>query len=385
MKTHKKPKVAIVYQYIAHYRKSIFQRLSGDGDVEFTVISGRELDMSIKVLDPAIASEPVDQGGLRWMFVRNKWLAGRLLWQSGLDRELRDGGYDAVIFLGNAYYLSTWVQAVRCKLRGVKVMMWGHGFLREEAGLKGLIRKTFYKLASTHFVYSNRSIGIMRRMGLASKRFYQVNNSLDYPVHLALRDVIACSEDPYEEDNGLKLIFVGRLTSQKKLSELVEAHAELRKKGIPASVYFIGDGNERDALERLADSLGTLESIHFMGAIYDEEKLAQYIYHADICVSPGEVGLTAIHAMSFGTPVISHDNFDFQMPEFESIIDGKTGAFFKQGSITSLTDCIESFAKVTEDRESVRRNCLSMIDDNFTPEYQCTVFKKGIFEALADA
>ena len=57
---------------------------------------------------------------------------------------------------------------------------------------------------------------------------------------------------------------------------------------------------------------------------------------SDLCVIPGNVGLSAMHAFSVGLPVISHDNFDIQMPEFEAIIDSKTGSFYKHGNIEDL-------------------------------------------------
>ena len=53
---------------------------------------------------------------------------------------------------------------------------------------------------------------------------------------------------------------------------------------------------------------------------YNEEANAELLYNASVCVCPAEVGLTAIHSLLFGTPVVSNDNFDEQMPEFESII-----------------------------------------------------------------
>ena len=35
--------------------------------------------------------------------------------------------------------------------------------------------------------------------------------------------------------------------------------------------------------------------------------ISKYLYYADICVSPGNVGLTAIHSLTYGTPVNSQN------------------------------------------------------------------------------
>ena len=56
-----------------------------------------------------------------------------------------------------------------------------------------------------------------------------------------------------------------------------------------------------------------------IGECYSEETNAKLIYNADLCVAPGNIGLTAIHVMMFGCPAITHNDFKWQMPEFEAI------------------------------------------------------------------
>ena len=56
-------------------------------------------------------------------------------------------------------------------------------------------------------------------------------------------------------------------------------------------------------------------------------KLLKNLYFILHFVSPGNVGLTAIHSLSYGTPVLTHNNFNNQMPEVESIQPGFNGYF----------------------------------------------------------
>ena len=74
----------------------------------------------------------------------------------------------------------------------------------------------------------------------------------------------------------------------------------------------------------------------FFGPCYDESKIAELIFNADICLSPGNAGLTSIHVLTYGTPVITHNNSVHQMPEFESIIDGKNGTFFEENNLDDM-------------------------------------------------
>lgn len=381
-----KAKIAIIYHYVAHYRKGIFQKLSKNDEFEFTIISGKEVDIQITILDEAYARLPVPDGGIRWQFVRNKWIFGKFLWQKNLFSTIRENHFDAVIFIGNAYFVSNWYAALLCNLSGIKVLMWGHGFLRTERGLKGRLRAAFYRLAEGHFIYSARSIELMRKHGLGNKKLYQINNSLDYDSHLKLRQRVAHIESPYAGFDGyLKLIFVGRLIPQKELDLLLRAQDLLVKKGSKLKLYIIGDGTDRKKLESLSAELGLTDHVEFIGACFDESTLAKYIYFADICVSPGEVGLTAIHSMTFGTPVISHNNFHHQGPEYESIVEGETGDFFEQGSYKSLAKSIEKFIPLLDDRGGVREACFKMIDEYFTPDYQNRMFSRGLREVFLDA
>ncbi len=90
--------------------------------------------------------------------------------------------------------------------------------------------------------------------------------------------------------------------------------------------------------------------------------LRNFSYNASVCVSPGNIGLTAIHALSFGCPIITHNNFAEQMPEFESIKPSKTGYFYQQGDIADLKDKIR---KVISADESTRdRNPRRSIQGN---------------------
>ena len=129
----------------------------------------------------------------------------------------------------------------------------------------------------------------------------------------------------------------------------------------------------------MVGDLGLTNQVWFYGACYDERRIAELLYNADLCVSPGNVGLTAMHAMTFGCPVISNDNFSTQMPEFEAIEDGKTGTFFKENDIESLAEAISRWRDSSPDRELVRKACYKVIDEKYNPHLQLETLKKVIY------
>ena len=158
--------------------------------------------------------------------------------------------------------------------------------------------------------------------------------------------------------------------------------AILKERGQHYNMTFIGGGDIQQELEQLSVELGVKENVWFYGPCYDEKVLGDMIFNADLCVSPGNIGLSAMHSMVFGTPAITHDDFTHQMPEFEAIREGETGTFFKNGSVDSLADGIERWFKThQDDRETVRTLCMKEIDDNWTPQYQLNILRTHLFQS----
>lgn len=95
-----------------------------------------------------------------------------------------------------------------------------------------------------------------------------------------------------------------------------------------------------------------------IGECCSEETNAKLIYNADLCVAPGNIGLTAIHVMMFGCPAITHNDFKWQMPEFEAIKSMETGMFFEKGNLDSLVNSILDWFEIKiKEREKVRLAC----------------------------
>ena len=96
-------------------------------------------------------------------------------------------------------------------------------------------------------------------------------------------------------------------------------------------------------------------------------------------MAPGNIGLTAIHALMFGCPAITHNDFKWQMPEFEAIHAGATGDFFERNNVKDLADVISRWiSNNVSRREDVRLACYREIDEQWNPEFQMEVIEKAI-------
>lgn len=367
-------RVAVVYHSVALYREGIFRRLFGRAsNPEYTLISGRTSNQkSIRLLDPSLAQKPLENGGLRWTLIRNFWI-GQILIQPAILLLPFQRKWDCVVFLGNAYYLTTWIAAALCRLTGKRVLMWTHGYRSRETGRTAAIKNRFFKLAHGLILYGERGREALIEQGFSPDRLYVAYNSLNHDRHLALREKLSGSPSPavalFPEKRPV-IVWAGRFAPGKELPLLMRALVRLKQEKLFVNCLLIGEGPEKEDMEFLAKELGLTDIVHFAGAIYDEEELATHLLGCDLAVSPGPVGVFAIHAMSFGLPVLTCNDWQRQGPEAEAIIPGKTGDFFEAGDAGSLAKRIREWVGSDQEHEKRRSACLEQVDRYYNPDYQ---------------
>ena len=222
----------------------------------------------------------------------------------------------------------------------------------------------------------------MVKQGIPANRIFVLHNSLDYDVQLQLRQSIVPNsslfKDHFQNDNP-NIIYLGRLIEVKKLDQIIDAMALSKNTGHHFNLTLVGDGPCKESLSLKAKEKGLEKNIWFYGASYDQKLNADLVYNADLCVSPGNIGLTAMHCMMFGTPVLSHNDFKWQMPEFEAIVPGKTGDFFERDSVTDMSSKMDGWVDNNQHkRDEVRKCCYDVIDREWNPYFQIEVIKNSI-------
>jgi glycosyltransferase involved in cell wall biosynthesis len=373
-------KVAYFTNIAPHYREKLWLNFTKKSDVEFHFFFGNKLSQSI---------EPIDFNTKDWQpfqkqihKLSNLKRKKRLVYQKGIISQIIFKDWDIIILLGDANIVSNWLAAIIAKMKGIPVIFWGHGLYDgDEIFIKKKIRTTFLALADINLVYGQWAKNIMVKENFKQERIKVIYNSLDYEASKALREEVIIPDFYHNYFNNTypTLIFIGRLTKVKRLDILLEAVSRLTQKKVHFNLMLIGDGEERQYLENLAKKLRI--NIHFYGACYNEKEIGQFIANAHLCVSPGNVGLTAIHALSYGTPVCTHNDFKNQMPEFEAIQEGKTGCFFDK-SEDNLAETILHWFNKAPQRNIIRQNCYEVIDTKYNPYIQSKVLKESIKEVL---
>lgn len=368
--------VAIVYHFFPHYRSAILSELLKRKDFE-CILVGDVKDPNDSSIEPWIPPQDT--------FVRTpcRKLTSGVLWQTGLIRLITDRDLDVIIFLGNFTFLSTWIAALLAKRKGIRVLFWTHGWLRDEKGIKDAIRTRFYRLAHALLLYGNRAKQIAVRKGFSPHRLHVIYNSLDYKRQKEIRNLIsdqrllALRSKILSDSANSIVVCTGRLTKLKKLDILLNAMASLNQQGHKVCLLLVGDGPERESLERLSLKLNL--SVYFYGACYEEASLAELIMCANVAVSPGQVGLTAMHALAYGVPVITHGDLDHQMPECEAILPGRTGDTFQRGDVSDLAQVLKKWILRPWPDIQTRTECTTIIDKFYNPDFQASVISRAVF------
>ncbi len=262
---------------------------------------------------------------------------GPFFWQRGAVRLALRSKADILVVLGDVKVISSWLVLIIARVRGVPALLWTIGWHRREIGVKRL-RMTFYRMAKALLVYGRTGKQLGKEAGYPDHRMFVVG--IVYPPRQqCLLRVIASFPVPILPPLRKRVILsVGRLTPIKQYDLLLRAVDTDQILKAESTIVLVGEGTERLFLESQAKELDI--DLRLVGSVYGLEQLAPYYAHACVTVIPGAAGLTAVQSISFGVPVITHDDPEHQMPEFEAVVPGVTGDFFQFGDPRDLAGVI---------------------------------------------
>lgn len=181
------------------------------------------------------------------------------------------------------------------------------------------------------------------------------------------------NQTPTQNANPVAL-FLGRLDDEKKIDVFLRAVAQLTD--FPnLRVELVGDGGERERLQKLAESLKIASRVSFLGHVTDDELPGIY-ERATVFVMPSIAELQSIatmEAMASGRPVIAADAM--ALPHL--VHDGDNGYLFPPGDVEALAERLRRvLAADQKELSRLSENSLHLIQSH---DIQRTL---GIFEDL---
>jgi glycosyltransferase involved in cell wall biosynthesis len=149
--------------------------------------------------------------------------------------------------------------------------------------------------------------------------------------------------------------------SHKGQSFLIEACEHLRSNGIDVVCLFLGEGQDRPMLERMA---GGHDWIHLPGHVND---IQDHLASLDIFAFPSlheGLGSVLLEAMAAGCPVVASDVGG--IPDI--IQNEKTGLLVVPGNIASLVNALESLIADPNKRMTLPKKALATVNAEFSPQ-----------------
>ena len=180
-----------------------------------------------------------------------------------------------------------------------------------------------------HFIAN--SMAVAQRI----RRFYQREARVVYPP---------VDTDRFHPVGGIEgeyFLVVAALVPYKRIDLAVEACNRLDRE-----LCIVGDGPERRRLERLAGP-----SVQFFGWVAEDELVRLY-NGCRALLYPGEedFGITAVEVQACGRPVIALRKGGV----VETVLENRTGIFFRESSAEALCEAIGSFDEAVFDRGVIR-------------------------------
>jgi len=134
--------------------------------------------------------------------------------------------------------------------------------------------------------------------------------------------------------------WIGRMTGVKRTDDVLLAVRALRERGVDTVLCMVGDGPDRDAVERRAHQLGIVRDSLFLG--YQEEVASYYAaFDALILPSANEgTPVSAIEALGGGRPVVAT-----RVGGVPDVVrDGIDGFLVEPGDVDAMAERLSALA-----------------------------------------
>lgn len=143
------------------------------------------------------------------------------------------------------------------------------------------------------------------------------------------------------------VLAVARLVRGKGLDVLLEALALLEAGGVRAEALLVGDGPERERLERRSRELGLGGRVRFAGAVGQDRLRELYAAASVFCLPSFSEGVPVVlmEAMAMGVPVVASRITG--VPEL--VAEGESGLLVAPGRADQLADALREVLCADED------------------------------------
>jgi len=194
------------------------------------------------------------------------------------------------------------------------------------------------------------------------KKFWGRDSEVIYPP--VDTDFYTMTEDKTSVPEDFYLV-VSALVPYKRIDLAIKVFNKLNNK----KLKIIGTGPEENYLRKLAK-----KNTEFLGW-QDASSIREHYRRCKALIFPGEedFGIVPVEVQSSGRPVIAYGRGG----ALETVIEGKTGIFFRQQTEKLLLEAVEVFEKMNFDPKVISSNAAKFSRDNFIKNIKSFLEKCG--------
>lgn len=245
----------------------------------------------------------------------------------------------------------------------VCTVQYGYGNIRLHSGRGGLISvalKRLLRVADSITTISSYLMDTVHEYGFVGVEKI-IPNGVDTSLFAFRSEYIS---EEHTQRNQRVIITTSRLVKKNAIDTLIYAVCEVKKKIGSIKCYVIGDGPERNTLERLVHDLQLSHNVIFLGSIPYEE-IPFYLAQGDVFVRASRsegMGNSFIEALSVGVPIIGTSVEGI----CDIIDDKKTGLFCRVDDPVDVAEKIFMVFNNDELVESMRKAGRQLVEEKFS-------------------
>ncbi|WP_066018665.1 hypothetical protein [Endozoicomonas atrinae] len=234
-------KVCLVTNVLPSYRKDFIQRLIKSKDIDIKIYCQRELQGS----KHNCIDEEVLNGSVQ--YVKHYTIGNNKLVFQFLPFYRMLTSFDYYVFTGNPRVVSSVILSTILFLLGKKTVVWGHVHTAGASKITEKIRLSWWKFFSGALVYTEKEKRDLSQLGFNGS-VTSLNNGLNYSEVIKAKEK---NSNPYF-DRYKDGCFVSccRLIGKNKLDLFVDVFSKLVEENDSLQWVIIGDGAEREKLEK---------------------------------------------------------------------------------------------------------------------------------------
>jgi len=174
-------------------------------------------------------------------------------------------------------------------------------YIRGEQGINSKTSQWIYRKAQAILTVTDFFTKKINRM-LSEDKAQSIRPMISYTEKDIVEDRL------YRQPQKFNLLYLGRITEDKGIVELLKAVKILKDKEYDFKLRLVGSGGFMENAKYIVQDLKIENFVSFLGVINDPQQIKEYYLKADVYVLPSyHEGFprTLYEAMLFGTPIIT--------------------------------------------------------------------------------